>query len=143
MKKMKVFFMAVVLSVSMIGNVNITFASTNHEKTATGFSGEWENTVFYRAYSPLTMKNYNTAKMVYGYDTDFINEDYCWTYGYDQCTQASITNGNGTHAKSSANVGRWSKLEVRHKSADEGVTYRIWLENGYSSKYMVYGTDEK
>lgn len=89
------------------------------------------------------MKN-SVARMVYGYETSFWNEDYVWTEGYTGKTQASLTNSKGTYGAGTAGAWKFSKEEVHHKDNSVDVTYRIWMEkeNGYFS-YEIFNTDVK
>ncbi len=123
------------ISIIVVGN-NKVFAGMNYSKTNwLTFNSKWEYVVYIK-YSDGESSS-NCAKMVFGFDTYAIDEDFCWTYGYTQRTQASLTNGNGTFAASKANVSRWSRVEKIHSG--KVVEYRIWV----SEKYMGVSTVEK
>ncbi|MBO4617868.1 MAG: hypothetical protein J5717_10960 [Lachnospiraceae bacterium] len=55
-----------------------------------------------------------SAVLTYGYNTDWINEDYSWAYHYSKNHYASLTNGKGSFSGSNKDGGKWSKIEVTH-----------------------------
>lgn len=107
---------------------------------SSNFSDDWENTIFYYNNSS---KDKKIAKMVYGYETDWWNEDYTWTYGYTCQTQASMTNSKGTYSGSKKISGRTSKIEVHHKANNVSVKYGIWFDDYSCYNYKEYDTNVK
>jgi len=90
------------------------------------FNVEWELTreYYYKGECVVTM--------VYGYDTDFVDEDYTWVISTKSRYQAALSNDNGNKTGSVKSVGDpWSKVEVTHKG--KYITYSFWLNNSYSS----------
>lgn len=144
MKLRKIFclFMTVITGIGLL-NVE-AMAAQNNSVTVGGsssnFTNDWENTIVY--YNTRSSKS-KVAKMVYGYETDWWNEDYTWTYGYTCSTQASITNSKGTYSGSTKQSGRTSKIEVHHKSDGINVTYRIWMSKDSYYSEKKYNTNEK
>lgn len=75
------------------------------ERNSSGhsFTSAWESTAYIDG----------THKLVYGFNTLFIDEDYSWCN--KQYSQAYVTNANGTfRAKAAYWSNDWSKIEVRH-----------------------------
>ena len=76
----------------------------------------------------------------YGYDVEFIHEDFCWTKGSEaECvqTKAGVKRQDYDYdfvfgLKRSA--GNWSKSEVTHKV--DQVTYRIYFPTTYENLYV-------
>ncbi len=80
------------------------------------FTEEWEYCLTF---------SYNGVQawtMYYGYDTDWTNEDYTWTISQTgESTAYVYRNGYDTDEKcagSTAEAGKYSKIEVTHRTAD-------------------------
>lgn len=80
------------------------------------FTEEWEYCLAY---------SYNGVQawtMYYGYDTDWINEDYTWTISQTgESTAYVYRNGYDTDKKCTGptgKAGKYSKIEVTHRTAD-------------------------
>lgn len=107
-----VFMFTVILGVNM--NVNPVlardFSKTNGSHT---FSTAWEETAYFNG----------TSKLVYGYNTYLINEDY--SHSNEKYSVAYVKNANGTFKGKAALTTTWSKIEVTHAgtSITYGVTY--------------------
>jgi hypothetical protein len=65
----------------------------------------------------------NNARVTFGYNTRFINEDYAWSLNSTQRHHASLRNGNGIHTASAKNAGSESRIEVRHSRRAAGNQY--------------------
>ncbi|WP_346887372.1 hypothetical protein [Clostridium sp. UBA1056] len=52
----------------------------------------------------------------YGFETDWLDEDYCYSI-YKGSHQSAISNGNGGHETRSVKGGIWAQLKVRHSGS--------------------------
>ena len=122
-RKIWAFILSTALILSMFTASAIpAYATTVAERfigVSTMFDDEWEQTAHYSQKS----SGRSIGKMVYGYDTDWINEDYVWTWGYESETTALLkrdgydeTYQSGSKAASTS----YSKCERNHKS------YRVY-----------------
>lgn len=127
-KKVAVLGAAVMLTFNM--SIGASAQDTHKlRKTTTNYKWytyEWERT--------LTCLNGDDeiGIMVYGFDMDWINEDYTWTIGYDCRTKACVKKGSD---ESGAWAGYedpydWSKQEVHH--TDSKVMHYIKFEDSYA-----------
>lgn len=57
------------------------------------------------------------AKLEYGFNTLFINEDTCYANHSGANHYAKIRNGNGVHVGPSKPAGTWSNQEVTHSGS--------------------------
>ena len=108
-------------------------ATTTQEKTAYSFNQEWEYTVNYR-YKPT---NVFLGSMTYGFDTDWIHEDYVWARGAECKVQGFIKRINydttwQSDGKSS-DAWEYSKTEITHRSASTSVKYKMVFDATYGS----------
>lgn len=116
------------------GVVNVT-ASTTKTKTVSGsseFLKAWEYTRIYY------LNDHEVGRMVYGYNTFLINEDYTWTKGKECDTKAKVQRiglDNKYIAGSQAGIGSYSKIEVTHKEST--VKYALWLSASYGHRLTV------
>ena len=71
------------------------------------YAGAWSHTI--------TVDG-GKGKIKYGYDTHYLNEDYCSTYHSSKGHQAAISHGSGQDEKTySASAGAWTKtVFVKH-----------------------------
>ena len=112
LKTIGVFMLTVILGVNM--NVNLVlardFSKTNGSHT---FSTAWEETAYFNSGS----------KLVYGFNTFLVNEDY--SHSNEKYSVAYVTNANGTFKGKAALTTTWSKCETPHAgtSITYGVTY--------------------
>ena len=92
-----------------------------------GFTKNWERCVTYKVGST------QVGMMAYGFDTDFFDEDYSWTMGYQCDTKAGVKRGNASTSWNSSYSGtnEWSKEEVNHNTSD--VKYYIRLRPTYTN----------
>lgn len=58
----------------------------------------------------------------FGFNTDWINEDYTWTTDSGKKTWAYVHNNDGEHSDS-ASAASWAKVEVKHSGSS--VKYEI------------------
>lgn len=99
-----------------LANVSVTFQQTPSKTwgaTSQGhsFSKEWEviKDLYVRDVSD------RIGQMKYGYDTDWLNEDYCSCYFVDHNSRAAIyRSGHDTEEGFMGNPAVWSKVEVHH-----------------------------
>lgn len=79
------------------------------------FNSEWEDE------KVLKLKSYDSSevgKMKYGFDTDWVDEDYCMCYFVDHNCRASIYRaGKKTVEGSYGSPAVWSICEVKHTSS--------------------------
>lgn len=96
-----------ILSNSVFAAGTIFMSATANNK----FTDAWELT-----------KISGTSKMVYGFNTLLINEDYTYTYHKTKNHSATVSNSNTTNYD---NVGadQWARIEATH--AGSSVTYRF------------------
>ena len=82
----------------------ITVHATSWKVPSTGhsFTQAWE------AYEGTSSFGF-----IYGYNTDWINEDYSHSI-YSSYHYAAVSNDNGGYTSSRTAGGRWAKIEVRH-----------------------------
>ncbi len=111
-------------------HVNINSDSIDDDR----FTYEWEHTR--RFYANGTYR----AKLVYGYDTDWVNEDYAWSEGEYRQTKAGLkraNDGSGNSYDTSytwsdyAAKGEYSKCELTHTR--DNVYYKCTINYDYSS----------
>lgn len=112
---------AAVVPVSAAG-----YSDTASVRKSDGFSTAWEKTKTYMVGSDII------GYMIYGYNTDWINEDYVWTMGKECCSTASVfrdgydsTDCSGFEAAKDS----YSKIEVTHK------TYYVYYKVKFSASY--------
>lgn len=103
------------LAVTMIfGTSTVAFAG-QAQGTSSGknFSSSWKE----YAYS-------GNGSVTYGYNTDWINEDFAWGYCSDASHHAALRNGNGWHYGSTKSKGDVSKIEVVHSYNGTAIKYQ-------------------
>lgn len=94
--------------------------------TSVSFTSEWEKTRTYSVSSGII------GYMVYGYDVDWINEDYVWTKATECYSTASVQRaGHDTSYCSGTEQGKntYSKIEVTHQ------TYYVYYKIAFSVSY--------
>lgn len=142
MKKFKKFisvFLAITTVLCMFAvtaNALTGYSTTLHVNAESRFNGldEWEHTRHY-----ISGGKY-IGRLVYGYDTDYVDEDYAWAYGADCQAQAAIKrDGEDSNFVSAevASANHYSKLQVTHEVND--VYYRITFEIDYEN--VIYYKD--
>lgn len=102
------------MGILLMGFSNTSIVSAANYSTTNGshgFDSAWESTAYFAG----------DSKLVYGYNTFLVNEDY--SHSNKKYSQAYLTNSNGTHKAMAAFNTTWSKIEVRH--AGSSVTYGV------------------
>ncbi len=79
------------------------FAESGWYEAKNRFTNDW-----------VRYANYSTWSVKYGYDTDWINEDYISSRGAGK-RSLYLKNGNGTHYATWQPLGLYYSAEVRHK----------------------------
>lgn len=96
------------------------------------FTYEWEHTRYF--YVDGVIK----ARLVYGYDTDWINEDYAWSKGENKQTKAGLKRANDNSGNSYdteftwsdyAAKGTYSKCDLTHTR--DNVYYKCTINYDY------------
>ena len=110
-KRILAIVLVVIMSFSgtnMIYARDFRVSSAGHD-----FNGKWEETALFG----------NGSKLVYGYNTFLINEDY--SHSNCKYSQAYLINARGTFRANAALTTTWSKIEVTHAGnfIYYGVTY--------------------
>ena len=112
--KVLAMFLVVMMCVSMLA---VTVSAKGLYYTQSGaelFNGdEWEYTF------TVYCNSVNVGRMIYGFDTDFFNEDYVWSIcntgnAKSYLERVDYDEGEWSSYKS---VGNYAKLEKTHKSA--------------------------
>ena len=112
---------------SMMISAEAATGKTAHVSGSDRFAQEWEKTTTYK------VGDTKIGKMVYGFDKDWIYEDYCWTYGYECSTRPKICRvkyDSEYQLGSKKGEDKWSKYEIKHYTYD--VKYRIVFSATYS-----------
>lgn len=105
------------------------YSTTLHVNTDDRFNGtkEWEHTRHY-----ISGGEY-IGRLVYGYDTDYVDEDYAWAYGATCYSQAIVESGGQGHYADSAEANHYSKVQVTHEEDNDDVYYYFKLSVNYSN----------
>ncbi len=130
MKKIIKKVAAVGVAIMITASISTMGASATDKYTTSkgkSFGGKWEYSVTYK------VGKKEVGMMAYGYDTDWINEDYSWTRGYECDTKAGVkrSGDSSVNWSSYASTNKWSKEEVTHNSSS--VTYYIRLRPTYTN----------
>lgn len=102
---------------------------------SSNFSSEWEKTNTYK------IGNTVIGHMIYGFDKDWIHEDYVWTKATECYSTAKVYRSYfDTYYNSGKEVGRnaYSKIEVTHKTYS--VSYRIDFSASYTHSSVTCTT---
>lgn len=83
-------------------------AAVSVSASASGFKSDWQ---LYK-YSGT-----NAGKLVYGYNTWAVNEDYAIATHSKNRHQAQIRNGNGYHSAWTVDAGQTSRIDVVHSGS--------------------------
>ncbi len=112
------------------------YTGTAGESGASRFTSEWEKTRTYKVGGTVI------GYMIYGFDKDWIHEDYVWTKA-TQCYSTALVfrNSFDTSYCSGPEKDRnvYSKIEVTHKTYS--VAYRIDFSSSYTYSSVTYTTD--
>lgn len=87
------------------------------QKTSAGqtFSDDWQ----------LSATFESDATLIYGYNTNLINEDYSWAYHNTREHSAELKNSNGAFGSSKKKKTEVAKIEVRH-SGNSVIYQNTW-----------------
>ncbi len=116
------------LSISASADYSNTDSTTGHGSSR--FNNAWEKTRTYK------VGNTTIGKMIYGYDTDWIKEDYVWTIATECYSRAflfrdGIDTSYASDDRKYVGKGEYSKTEWMHRVYH--VNYRIKLSATYSN----------
>lgn len=94
--------------------------------TSTVFAGQAQGTSSGRTFTKSwkASATSGTGSVTYGYNTDWINEDYAWGYCSDASHTAALRNGNGWHYGPTKSKGDVSKIEVVHSYNGTNLKYQ-------------------
>lgn len=94
------------------------------------FTNEWETRIDYALKSNGT----KIGELIYGYNKNWVDEDYAWSKGLQCRSQAGIQritiDDYCIFADGYADVNKYSKKEVRH--LNKRVNYRVRFESDYN-----------
>ena len=91
-------------------------ASNMNPQSADGsskFNSEWEKTTTYKIGSQ------EIGIMIWGYDTDYIKEDYVWSVGYECSSQPAVFRDGYDTSYVTGTWGQtylYGKIEVKHQT---------------------------
>lgn len=121
--------MATANSVMPVKAASTGYYDSTNVSGASKFTSEWEMTRTYKIGSTTI------GYMIYGYDTDWINEDYVWTKA-TECYSKAMVYRNGYDSNwdycegSEKGKNSYSKIEVTHRTYY--VYYKMYLSASYS-----------
>lgn len=115
------------ISILIVPASAVSYTQIETVKDANMFSSEWEKTNTYR------VGNTVIGHMIYGFDKDWIHEDYVWTKA-TQCYSTALVYRNYFDSSSycsgkEAEKNVYSKIEVTHK------TYYVFYRIDFSASY--------
>lgn len=102
-----------------------TLKSTTIESTSK-FNNDWEEKIVY--YNNGT----TIGRMIYGYDTAWVKEDYTWTMAYQCYSTAKVKRqyvDSSAHNGTQVGKNQYSTIEVEHQS------YRVTYGISFSADY--------
>lgn len=120
---------AMTMTVSMMSVSVSAITKVNDHKfvhtPSSNYKNEWERTYVGK------VGNEVVGFFVYGFDKDWINEDYTWTKGRQCKTKAGVKRGfdSSINWESYAKENSWSKEEVRHNNST--VKHYIYFVSSY------------
>ena len=97
---------------------------------------EWEHTRHY-----ISDGEY-IGRLVYGYDTDYVDEDYAWAYGASCNSQAIIEAGSEEYYADPAVQNYYSKVQVTHDENDVYYYFRLSVNYSNVTGYLDTNTNE-
>lgn len=134
LSKLLIMCLAVLMLVGTFAtSASAAWTNTRSMSGSSRFKSDWEKTTTYKVGTTTI------GKMIYGYDTAWINEDYVWTKGYECETTAKVKRmyyDNSYISDSKAAKNKYSKIEVTHKTYY--VLYQIKFEATYGN--VTYST---
>jgi len=135
MKKVTKMLSALLLTALMLSAIVVPasaagYSNSASETSSSSFTSEWEKTRTYKVGSTVV------AYMIFGYDKDWIFEDYVWTKA-TQCYSTAMVYRNGYDTGwnyctgSEAGKNSYSTIEVTHQTYL--VYYKMQLSASYSN----------
>lgn len=136
MKHFKRIFALLLVATLLISALSISASAAYYDTDTTSGNGPscfkkaWEKTRTYKT------GNTTIGQMVYGYNTDYVDEDYVWTKA-NECYSRSYLFRDGYDTKYASadrddvGKGKYSKTAWRHRTYY--VNYRIRLSATYSN----------
>lgn len=117
---------AAIMMAASISTMGAGATDKNTTSKGQNFTKRWEYSITYKS------ANKQVGMMAYGYDTDWFDEDYSWTKGYESDSKAGVKRGgdSAVNWNSYASMNNWSKEEVNHNTSD--VKYYIRLRPTYT-----------
>ena len=118
---------AAIMMAASISTMGAGATDKNTTSKGQSFTTNWEYSITYKS------ANKQVGMMAYGYDTDWFNEDYSWTKGYESDSKAGVKRGGDSAVNWNSYASRnvWSKEEVNHNTSD--VKYYIRLRPTYTN----------
>lgn len=125
-------FICVIFLVTSFFSTTVDASTTPAPQNRTGssyFNNEWEFTTYYYVNNGSVLIGYLT----WGYDTDWVNEDYAWSTGREAGSQSFVKRN---YYDTSYQPGTWqmallwSKCEITH--ATYNVSYKVTFDATYS-----------
>lgn len=114
-KRIVTMFTAAAVTAALLGTTaSASTVAYNARANADLFKSDWERTAIYT----LASNGVEIGQLVFGFDTDYFDEDYAWSYGTQCDTRAGVRRMNydeGYNRSSWKTCGNWSKVEVLHK----------------------------
>lgn len=105
------------------------------ESNSSRFDNEWEKTTTYK------IGTTEIGHMIWGFDKDYINEDYVWSVGNECSTQPSVYRDGHDTSYVNGTLGQtylYGKIEVQHKTYY--VKYRITFSASYTKSNITSTT---
>lgn len=113
-KRIVTMFTAAAVTAALLGTTaSATTVSYVARSDDNLFKSTWERTAIYT----LSDSGVEIGRLVFGFDTDYFDEDYAWSYGTQCDTRAGVRRMNydeGYNKSSWKTYDNWSKVEVLH-----------------------------
>lgn len=119
---------ALMISIAVVPASAAGYTDSTSVSGSSGFTSEWEKTRTYKSGSTII------GYMIYGYDTDWIYEDYVWTKA-TECYSTAMVYRDGYDTGwdyctgPEADKNTYSKIEVTHR------TYYVYYKMELSASY--------
>lgn len=112
-----------VLSKTIVGMMLVAIATTSGAVISEAYSVDNGNKKFKSEWELSTTCDDKKGILIYGFDTNFTDEDYAKAYHTKRNHYAYLKNGNGSVSGSNKKKGEWSTAEATHKGSK--ITYGI------------------
>lgn len=114
-KRIVTMFTAAAVTAALLGTTaSASTVSYVARSDANLFKSPWERTATYT----LSSNGVEIGRLVFGFDMDYFDEDYAWSYGTQCDTRAGVRRmyyDEGYNKSSWKTYDNWSKVEVLHK----------------------------